>query len=118
MIAKFANLGEKMKRFDLRHLQSDFLARMGEILGAYGANERENELQNALNIGEVGIFLFQTNKARNEDSIESNIIESEKNSELNAVRNACELAQKSGYLILNSLRFNERDWTIILRRQK
>lgn len=108
-----------MKRFDLRYLQSDFLTRMGEILGAYSANnECENELQNALNIGEVGIFLFQTDKTRNEVSIESSTIESSNNTGLNAVKNACLLAQKSGYLILNSLKFNERDWTIILRRQK
>ncbi len=75
-----------MKRFDLRHLKNDFCPRLETIL----AQELE--------IGEIGIFLFEVREFSN-------------------VQKSADLVKKSGNVLLNSLRFNEVDWTIVVRKE-
>ncbi|MDE5926694.1 MAG: NADH-ubiquinone oxidoreductase subunit E family protein [Helicobacter sp.] len=75
-----------MKRFDLRHLKNDFCPRLKAIL--------DNELER----GEVGIFLFEVLDFDN-------------------VQKSADLVKQSGNTLLNSLRFNEVDWTIIVRKE-
>lgn len=75
-----------MKRFDLRHLKNDFCPRLEAIL--------DQELE----IGEVGIFLFEVLDFDN-------------------VQRSADLVQRSGNTLLNSLRFNEVDWTIVVRKE-
>ncbi|WP_297578871.1 NADH-ubiquinone oxidoreductase subunit E family protein [uncultured Helicobacter sp.] len=75
-----------MKRFDLRHLKNDFCLRLKAIL--------DNELEK----GEVGIFLFEVLDFDN-------------------VQKSADLVKQSGNTLLNSLRFNEVDWTIMVRKE-
>ncbi|MBD5165529.1 NADH-ubiquinone oxidoreductase subunit E family protein [Helicobacter sp.] len=75
-----------MKRFDLRHLKNDFCPRLEAILNQ------------ELEVGEVGIFLFEVLDFDN-------------------VQKSADLVQKSGNTLLNSLRFNEVDWTIVVRKE-
>lgn len=75
-----------MKRFDLRHLKNDFCSRLETILNQ------------ELEIGEVGIFLFEVLDFDN-------------------VQKSADLVQRSGNTLLNSLRFNEVDWTIVVRKE-
>lgn len=75
-----------MKRFDLRHLKNDFCPRLKVIL--------DNELEK----GEVGIFLFEVLDFDN-------------------VQKSADLVKQSGNTLLNSLRFNEVDWTIMVRKE-
>lgn len=75
-----------MKRFDLRHLKSNFCGRLEEIL------------RTGLEVGEVGIFLFEVGDFEN-------------------VQKSADMVKKNGDTLLNSLRFNEVDWTIIVRKE-
>ncbi|WP_299547192.1 NADH-ubiquinone oxidoreductase subunit E family protein [uncultured Helicobacter sp.] len=75
-----------MKRFDLRHLKNDFCGRLKEIL--------DTELE----VGEVGIFLFEVLDFDN-------------------VQKSADVVESSGNTLLNSLRFNEVDWTIVARKE-
>lgn len=75
-----------MKRFDLRHLKNDFCERLEAIL------------QTELEVGEVGIFLFEVRDFDN-------------------VQKSADVVEKIGDTLLNSLRFNEVDWTIVVRRE-
>ncbi len=76
-----------MKRFDLRHLKSEFYTRMGEIL--------DSELAN----GEVGIFLFEIGEFSN-------------------VAKSADFIKNRGDEILNSVRFNHVDWTLVVRKKQ
>lgn len=57
----------------------------------------EEILQTQLQKGEVGIFLFEVIDFEN-------------------VQKSADIVQKSGNELLNSLRFNEVDWTIVVRK--
>jgi NADH-quinone oxidoreductase subunit E len=74
-----------MKRFDLRHLKSDFYGRMQELLGS------------DLKDGEVGIFMFEVG-------------------DFSPVQKSADLVKELGHELLNSLKFNEVDWTIVVRK--
>lgn len=73
-----------MKRYDLRHLKSEFEPRMKEILGSHGA-------------GEVVIFLFEIG-------------------DFTSVQKSADLVKECGYELMNSLKFNEVDWTIVTKK--
>lgn len=75
-----------MRRFDLRHLKNNFCLRLETILNQ------------ELEVGEVGIFLFEVQDFDN-------------------VQKSADLVKKSGNVLLNSLRFNEVDWTIVVRKE-
>ncbi|TLD85673.1 NADH-ubiquinone oxidoreductase subunit E family protein [Helicobacter sp. MIT 05-5294] len=75
-----------MRRFDLRHLKNDFCSRLQVILNQ------------ELEVGEVGIFLFEVQ-------------------DFNNVQKSADLVKESGNTLLNSLRFNEVDWTIVVRKE-
>ncbi|CUU39712.1 MULTISPECIES: NADH-ubiquinone oxidoreductase subunit E family protein [Helicobacter] len=60
---------------------------------------RLNELCDSLESGEVGIFLFEVRDFAN-------------------VQKATDCILNRGDELLNSLRFNEVDWSIVVRRQK
>lgn len=74
-----------MKRFDLREKGNDFLDRLKQLV--------QNELEN----GEVGIFLFVVD-------------------DFNNVNKSLQLAKELNCEIINSLRFNLRDWSLSLRK--
>ncbi|EEQ62822.1 NADH-ubiquinone oxidoreductase subunit E family protein [Helicobacter pullorum] len=57
----------------------------------------EEILQTQLQKGEVGIFLFEVIDFEN-------------------VQKSADIVEKSGNELLNSLRFNEVDWTIVVRK--
>ena len=57
----------------------------------------EEILQTQLQKGEVGIFLFEVIDFEN-------------------VQKSADIVEKSGNELLNSLRFNEVDWTIVVRQ--
>ena len=57
----------------------------------------EEILQTQLQKGEVGIFLFEVIYFEN-------------------VQKSADIVEKSGNELLNSLRFNEVDWTIVVRK--
>ncbi len=73
-----------MKRYDLRHLKSEFEPRMKEILGSHKA-------------GEVAIFLFEIG-------------------DFSSVQKSADLVKECGYELMNSLKFNEVDWTIVAKK--
>lgn len=73
-----------MKRYDLRHLKSEFEPRMKEILDSHSA-------------GEVAIFLFEIG-------------------DFSPIQKSADLVKKSGYELMNSLKFNEVDWTIVAKK--
>ena len=75
-----------MKRFDLRHLHDDFYDRMAEII-----NEELKER-------EVGIFLFEI---RNDFS---------------HVQRSANFVRSLGHELMNSLKFAEPDWTIVVKK--
>ncbi len=75
-----------MKRYDLRHLKSDFYDRMVELI--------ENDLKPA----EVGIFLFEIG-------------------DFSPVQKSADLIKERGHELMNSLKFNEADWTISVKRK-
>jgi len=74
-----------MKRYDLRHLKSDFDARMVEVL--------KTETQ----YGEVAIFLFEIG-------------------DFSAIQRSADLVKENGCELMNSLKFNEVDWTIVVKK--
>lgn len=76
-----------MRRFDLRHLKSNYEARMSEIM--------EKELSD----GEVAIFLFEIG-------------------DFSSVQKSADLIKNGGHELLNSLKFNEVDWTIVAKRKR
>ena len=57
----------------------------------------EEILQTQLQKGEVGLFLFEVIDFEN-------------------VQKSADIVEKSGNELLNSLRFNEVDWTIVVRK--
>ena len=74
-----------MKRYDLRHLKSDFDDRMLDIM------------QKEAPKGEVMIFLFEIG-------------------DFSPIQRSADLMKENGYELLNSLKFNEVDWTIVVRK--
>ncbi len=80
-----------MVRYDLRHLHENFYDRMVELL--------ESEVKS----GEVAIFLFE-------------IINNEKVN-FEAVQKSADIVKEKGHELLNSLKFNEVDWTIVVRKK-
>ena len=80
-----------MVRYDLRHLHEDFYDRMMELM--------EKEVKS----GEVAIFLFE-------------VFHNGK-SNFDAVQKSADLVKEAGHELLNSLKFNEVDWTIVVRKK-
>jgi len=74
-----------MRRYDLRHLQSNFYDRMSEIM--------QNEAQK----DEVIIFLFEIG-------------------DFTPIQKSADLIKEGGYELMNSLKFNEADWTIVVKK--
>ncbi len=74
-----------MKRYDLRHLKSDFDGRMLEIM------------QKEAPKGEVMIFLFEIG-------------------DFSPIQRSADLMKDNGFELLNSLKFNEVDWTIVVKK--
>ena len=77
-----------MKRYDLRQYKDDFVNRMNEIIN--------DELID----GEVGIFIFEIG------------------SDGSAVNMANNAIRSLGFHLLNSIRFNEVDWSIVVKKEK
>jgi NADH-quinone oxidoreductase subunit E len=75
-----------MKRYDLRHLNSDFDGRMKEIV--------DKEIKT----GEVIIFLFEIGN-------------------FDAIQRSADIIKESGCELINSLKFNEVDWTIVIKKE-
>ncbi len=73
-----------MKRYDLRHLKTEFEPRMKEILDEHKA-------------GEVAIFLFEIG-------------------DFSPVQRSADIVKEAGYELLNSLKFNEVDWTVVAKK--
>lgn len=73
-----------MKRYDLRHLKSEFEPRMKELLASHKK-------------GEVAIFLFEIG-------------------DFTGVQKSADSVKEAGYELLNSLKFNEVDWTIVAKK--
>jgi NADH-quinone oxidoreductase subunit E len=74
-----------MRRYDLRHLHDNFYDRMGELI------------ESGLNVGEVGIFLFEVG-------------------DFSSIQKSADFIKKSGHDLMNSLKFNEVDWTIVVKK--
>jgi NADH-quinone oxidoreductase subunit E len=74
-----------MKRFDLRHLKSDFYGRMIELMSKEVAKD------------EVAIFLFELG-------------------DFSPVQKSADLIKENGWTLMNSLKFNEVDWTITVKK--
>lgn len=77
-----------MKRYDLRQYKDNFVNRINEIIN--------DELID----GEVGIFIFEIGSD---------------GSAVNMVNNAI---RSLGFHLLNSIRFNEVDWSIVVKKEK
>ena len=73
-----------MKRYDLRHLKTEFEPRMKELLATHKA-------------GEIAIFIFEIG-------------------DFSSVQASADLVKECGYELLNSLKFNEVDWTIVTKK--
>ncbi|MDD6055105.1 MAG: NADH-ubiquinone oxidoreductase subunit E family protein [Helicobacter sp.] len=58
----------------------------------------EEILQNDLKSGEVGIFLFEVG-------------------DFSSVQKSADIVESTNNTLLNSLRFNEVDWTIVVRKE-
>jgi NADH-quinone oxidoreductase subunit E len=80
-----------MVRYDLRHLHEDFYGKMMELIDT------------KVKSGEVVIFLFE--------------IFNNGKSNFDAVYKSAELIKDAGHELLNSLKFNEVDWTIVVRKK-
>ncbi len=80
-----------MVRYDLRHLHENFYDRMQELL--------DKEVKS----GEVAIFLFEV------------VVNGQSNFE--AVQRSADIIKERGDELLNSLKFNEVDWTIVVRKK-
>ncbi len=81
-----------MVRYDLRHLQEDFLGRMNELL------------DEKVRPGEVAIFLFE--------------VISNGKEHFDSVQKSADAIKERGDELLNSLKFNEVDWTIVVRKKQ
>lgn len=73
-----------MKRYDLRHLQNNFLGRL-------------NEIMSSMSEGEVAIFMFEVKDFDN-------------------VQRAIDCVLDAKNELMNSLRFNEVDWSIVVKK--
>ncbi len=80
-----------MVRYDLRHLHENFYDRMNELL--------DKEVKS----GEVAIFLFEVVSNGKEN--------------FEAVQKSADLIKERGDELLNSLKYNEVDWTIVVRKK-
>jgi NADH-quinone oxidoreductase subunit E len=77
-----------MQRYDLRHLHENFYDRMDELLVT------------GLQAGEVGIFLFEVG-------------------DYSSIQKSADLIkEKEGFELMNSIKFNEVDWTIVVKKAK
>jgi NADH-quinone oxidoreductase subunit E len=74
-----------MRRYDLRHLGDNFYDRMGELMDT------------GLNVGEVGIFLFEVG-------------------DFSSIQKSADFVRDRGHELMNSLKFNEVDWTIVVKK--
>ena len=74
-----------MRRYDLRHLGDNFYDRMGELI------------ESGLNVGEVGIFLFEVG-------------------DFSTIQKSADFIKELGHDLMNSLKFNEVDWTIVVKK--
>jgi NADH-quinone oxidoreductase subunit E len=75
-----------MKRYDLRHLHDDFYDRMAELI------------DQGLKVGEVGIFLFEVKN------------------DFSHVQRTADFIREMGHDLMNSLKFSEPDWTIVVKK--
>ena len=75
-----------MKRYDLRHLHDDFYDRMAELI------------DQGLKVGEVGIFLFEVKN------------------DFSHVQRTADFIREMGHDLMNSLKFAEPDWTIVVKK--
>ncbi len=80
-----------MVRYDFRHLHENFYDRMVELL--------DKEVKS----GEVAIFLFEV------------VVNGKSN--FDAVQKSADIIKEQGHELLNSLKFNEVDWTIVVRKK-
>jgi len=62
-----------------------------------GFEPRMKELLSTHSVGEVGIFLFEIG-------------------DFTSVQRSADLVKESGYELMNSLKFNEVDWTIVVKK--
>jgi len=77
-----------MQRYDLRHLHDDFYDRMGELMNS------------GLTAGEVGIFLFEVG-------------------DFSHIQKSADFVKETeGVELMNSIKFNEVDWTIVVKKDK
>ena len=74
-----------MKRYDLRHLKDDFYDRMVELI------------DQGLQVGEVGIFMFEVG-------------------DFTSIQKSADVIKETGHDLMNSLKFNEVDWTIVVKK--
>lgn len=75
-----------MQRYDLRHLKNSFYERMSELM------------EDGIKIDEVGIFLFEVG-------------------DFTSIQKSADLVkEKDNFELLNSIKFNEVDWTIVVRK--
>ena len=74
-----------MKRYDLRHLKDDFYDRMVELT------------DKGLQVGEVGIFLFEVG-------------------DFSSIQKSADVIKETGHELMNSLKFNEVDWTVVVKK--
>ncbi|CRF47256.1 NADH-ubiquinone oxidoreductase chain E [Helicobacter heilmannii] len=78
-----------MKRFDLRHLRDEPNSVVLERMGAI--------LDESVRPGEVAIFMFEV--------VDFDIVEQ-----------SAETIKQRGDILMNSLRFNRVDWTLVVKR--
>ncbi|GMB94929.1 NADH dehydrogenase I subunit E nuoE [Helicobacter heilmannii] len=78
-----------MKRFDLRHLRNEPKEAVIARMGAI--------LDKSVNPGEVAIFMFEV--------VDFDIVEQ-----------SAEAIKERGDVLMNSLRFNRVDWTLVVKR--
>ncbi|CAA6818187.1 MAG: Putative TolA protein [uncultured Sulfurovum sp.] len=74
-----------MQRYDLRHLHDDFYDRMGELI------------ETGLNVGEVGIFMFEIG-------------------DYSHIQTSADFIKETGHELMNSIKFNEVDWTLVVKK--
>ena len=74
-----------MRRYDLRHLHDDFYDRMVELI------------DKGLNVGEVGIFIFEVG-------------------DFSSIQKSADVIKATGHDLMNSLKFNEVDWTVVVKK--
>ena len=74
-----------MKRYDLRHLKDDFYDRMVELI------------DKGLQVGEVGIFMFEVG-------------------DFSSIQKSADVIKETGHELMNSLKFNEVDWTVVVKK--